>query len=501
MLGASLPVVIAYTENIETSSSPIRDGTVLYVGGSGPGNYTKIQDAIDAATEGDTIFVYDDSSPYLENVMVNKSVHLMGEHRETTEINGGGNEDVIVITKDFVTLSDFTLKEPDWYYDGVILSANNTVLTNLSIVNTGYAFTTRNAHNNIFKDIEISAGRDGMRIVFSDSNVFQRVTFTDNYIGYMAIIQSNRNTISDCTFACGSLAISQSNNNTIQRNTFLASTGLSLFSANDNLIEENTFENPMVSSSDSYRNTVHNNMVNGKPLVYLEGQQDQIVDDAGQVILIHCEEITVQNLEIISNGTEASISIQESADCIISDNVLLGGWYSIIVDTSKNILVSNNTIQNTRYGILDMGGRKNVYSHNMIQNNQYSGLALDRTLRVRVEKNTFIDNPSIAIVLAAGFFNTISGNTIKNNYLGIELEYTTFNSVKNNNFIQNKANAVFGNALRTHWSRNYWDIPRPIPKIIVGAFILPSFTDPWGETIIPFINIDKTPRLLPYMEL
>jgi len=30
----------------------------LYVGGSGPGNYTKIQDAIDDASYGDTVFVY-----------------------------------------------------------------------------------------------------------------------------------------------------------------------------------------------------------------------------------------------------------------------------------------------------------------------------------------------------------------------------------------------------------------------------------------------------------
>jgi len=39
-------------------------GNTLYVGGSGPGNYTSIQDAIDDASDGDTVYVYDDSSPY-----------------------------------------------------------------------------------------------------------------------------------------------------------------------------------------------------------------------------------------------------------------------------------------------------------------------------------------------------------------------------------------------------------------------------------------------------
>jgi len=31
---------------------------ILYVGGNGPNNYTKIQDAIDDARDGDTVFVF-----------------------------------------------------------------------------------------------------------------------------------------------------------------------------------------------------------------------------------------------------------------------------------------------------------------------------------------------------------------------------------------------------------------------------------------------------------
>ena len=42
----------------------LSSGNTLYVGGSGEGNYSKIQDAINGASDGDTVFVYDDSSPY-----------------------------------------------------------------------------------------------------------------------------------------------------------------------------------------------------------------------------------------------------------------------------------------------------------------------------------------------------------------------------------------------------------------------------------------------------
>lgn len=62
-------------------------GTILYVGGGGPGNYTRIQDAIDNASDGDTVFVYNDSSPYIENVVVDKSLDIVGEEANSTIVS------------------------------------------------------------------------------------------------------------------------------------------------------------------------------------------------------------------------------------------------------------------------------------------------------------------------------------------------------------------------------------------------------------------------------
>ena len=61
-------------------------GKTLYVGGSGAGNYTTIQSAIDDANSGDTVFVY--SGIYFENVIVNKTISLTGEDRNSTIIDG-----------------------------------------------------------------------------------------------------------------------------------------------------------------------------------------------------------------------------------------------------------------------------------------------------------------------------------------------------------------------------------------------------------------------------
>jgi parallel beta-helix repeat protein len=94
----------------EFTLTPLKSGNTLYVGGSGEGNYTKIQDAIDNATNGDTVFVYDDSSPYYENVVVGKSINLIGEDRNTTIIDAGGSGSVVRLKTNYINVSDFTMQ-------------------------------------------------------------------------------------------------------------------------------------------------------------------------------------------------------------------------------------------------------------------------------------------------------------------------------------------------------------------------------------------------------
>ena len=68
------------------SEEPVFSST-LYVGGSGPGNYSSIQSAIDAASDGDTVFVY--SGTYSEPITIEKKLNLIGEEKTTTIIDGG----------------------------------------------------------------------------------------------------------------------------------------------------------------------------------------------------------------------------------------------------------------------------------------------------------------------------------------------------------------------------------------------------------------------------
>jgi parallel beta-helix repeat protein len=104
-------IIPSTAQQIENSSLPPSRGNWFYVGGSGPGNYSKIQDAIDNASDGDTVFVYDESSPYVETLTIIKSISLVGENKETTIIDGCGSPYIIILqVVSYVQLRGFTIR-------------------------------------------------------------------------------------------------------------------------------------------------------------------------------------------------------------------------------------------------------------------------------------------------------------------------------------------------------------------------------------------------------
>ena len=65
----------------------------IYVDDDGGKDFTKIQDAINFANDGDTIFIY--NGTYYENVIVDKFVNLIGESKENVIVDGKELKEVI----------------------------------------------------------------------------------------------------------------------------------------------------------------------------------------------------------------------------------------------------------------------------------------------------------------------------------------------------------------------------------------------------------------------
>jgi len=122
-------------KNITINNNPkiqsFENENTLLVGGSGPGNYSTIQDAINDANPGDTVFVYKYSSPYYENILINKSIKLIGETNRYPVICGQNLSQVITVESFLVLIMGFKIMHG---LDGVWLktySYNCTVTDNI----------------------------------------------------------------------------------------------------------------------------------------------------------------------------------------------------------------------------------------------------------------------------------------------------------------------------------------------------------------------------------
>jgi len=343
---------------------PLSKGNTLYVGGSGPNNYTKIQDAIDNATDGDTVFVFNGTyglTPYVIDIY--KSINLIGENKVNTIINGSG----IWVNVTEVLISGFTLQN---YSDIQVMSSNNITIT-----------------DNII----------------------------DNYyfgISFMMLIFPN--------------------NNTITNNTFF-NCGLTLW---------------------GYNNLVYNNTVNGKPLVYLESTSDKVIDYAGQVILIDCDNVTINNLEI--SKVDFGIQLYECTNCYVNSNVLSYNGMGVFLENS-----TSNTISD----------------------------------------NIFINN-LISLFFIFGENNNISGNHFEKGMLNVALVSSNNNLFSKNNFIFNHTNLIYlvrKNIISidsdNKWEGNYWNRARVLPVLIWGTKFIKLFN---YRNMIPWLDIDWHPAKEPY---
>jgi hypothetical protein len=139
-----IPITIGLNIKDSTIHQPsiLDRGKTLYVGGSGPNNYTKIQDAVDNASDGNTVYVFDDSSPYNEIIEVRKSgIKLIGENRETTVIDFSSNyysyNIISVSDSNNILISSFNITGYSQYNGiiGVYIENSNNIIFENNIIN------------------------------------------------------------------------------------------------------------------------------------------------------------------------------------------------------------------------------------------------------------------------------------------------------------------------------------------------------------------------------
>ena len=213
-------------------------GNILYVGGSGLGNYSNIQDAIDNATDGDTVFVYDDCSPYIENLIINKSINLIGENWETTVIDGNlKDSSTIIVNSNHVKIEGFTIFNSNSSGLRLMESEGCYISGNIIKLNNKYGLSLIDSSNNTISGNRISYNINGIFFLLASRNTISENKISNNEYGIRLyrksryniiksnIISNNKNGITLCgsmfpTFIFNIL-LDGSTHNTITKNNFL----------------------------------------------------------------------------------------------------------------------------------------------------------------------------------------------------------------------------------------------------------------------------------------
>lgn len=141
-----------------TARTPAYAPAVITVDDSGGADFTRIQDAMNASNNGDTINVA--AGIYNENVLANKSVTLAGAGADVTIVNASNdNEHVFNVTVNNVTIHGFTLTGATGPEKaGIYLNAANfTNISNNNIWNDTngiflYSSNNNTIYNNFFNN-------------------------------------------------------------------------------------------------------------------------------------------------------------------------------------------------------------------------------------------------------------------------------------------------------------------------------------------------------------
>ena len=218
--------IFATAKTIQTHVTIVANdnsSSVITVDKNGEEDYKSIQEAIDNAPEGSTVYIK--TGTYSEVINIKKKINLVGENKNSTIINpiSEKNKYAIRVRAPQVTIKSLSIinRGPGLYTTGIKIVASKTQIEDCNIYDTpvGIAVFTS---NNIIKNCNFWGCRDeGIALLgssFSEcsNNKITGCEFYDNCDG-IELQYSSNNVISYCSFYnnthSGIDAIASSNNN------------------------------------------------------------------------------------------------------------------------------------------------------------------------------------------------------------------------------------------------------------------------------------------------
>lgn len=296
-----------------------------------PAVYPTIQEAINAAKEGDIVQVA--AGTYYENVVVNKSLTLIGENRSTTVIDGNWTGPVLNVTADNVEIAGFTIQNGGMYGGGIYISSSGNIIRNNIVSNNTLGIYLHSSSGNTISDNTISpywAG--GIFLENSDGN-----TIKDNKVYANALYPE---------LGTGGIVLTNSQFNVISGNTIWNNGYHGIFldwDSSRNTISDNTIlNNERGLSIGSDRNKVVGNTIskNGDGVAIEYGSAtvvgNTISDNYRGIYLYRAGSNTFYHNNIINNKEQLRERYEKPPSGNIWDNGAEGNYWSDYNGTDVN---------------------------------------------------------------------------------------------------------------------------------------------------------------------
>jgi len=346
-----------------------------------PEDHTRIQWAINNASEGATIMVK--AGKYFESVIVNKTVSLIGENRDTTVLDGQGKGALFDVRTENVIISGFTLQNG---YAGVWLyNAKNCTVSENNMKNNAYGIKLDNAGN---------------------SKIIRNNVNNSQWFG---------------------IVLDHSGNSTLQDNSMVGNR----FNLRVDGDSQQDFNNRIDAS----------NTVDGKPVYYLTNQRDLTIDsftypEIGYLAFVNSTNITAKNLNLENSGQ--GILFAHTTDSTISNVTVISNWNGIEVKAASNVtVIGNNANNNFDFGIKFEHSSSSIISRNNANINGWAGIGIFTSQNIVVNANIVNNNVNYGIDLVYSTNSVVNRNSVSNGIAAFSmvLYYSNFNMIYHNNFV------------------------------------------------------------------